>query len=435
MKQGVDYQRVAVCSKDPQWYLRRWEDLTDDILPATHLAQADELLVEHGAEYGLGDEWRFDRASGRVGVYRRRSGDAYGQPPSGVPLMAAAGKPGVAPNAIFCAQGLRRSGAETADIPFRVAPRYQGLWFEEAKPLTKRQAADHVASFERVTLPKPSRRGDVNIGVIDTGIAQGPFLNTVLEDIVPPHYLVAAGSADPPDPDENGEIESPAGHGTFVTGVLLQAERRIRVHVIRAVGRQGAVSDLELAEAIDTLAERMRDEKAELDILNLSLGGWTYDDRKPLMTGDRIDRLPGSTLVVAAAGNMQSPRRFWPAAMERVVGVGAGVADGTAFDRAEYSNFGDWVDAVAHDGGAHVPGGRSTGAQTSTYYTAFPAEHPDTTGWATWRGTSFTTPIIVARIASRMLNDNLRTAQEAWERIRRESADAPPDFPNAVLVA
>jgi hypothetical protein len=435
MKQGVDYQRVAVCSKDPQWYLRRWEDLTDDILPGTHLAQADELLVEPGAEYALGEDWRLDRASGRVGVYRRRSGDAYGQPPSGVPLMAAAARPGVAPNAIFCAQGLRDRSAESADIPFRVAPRYQGLWFEEAKPLTKRQADAYIAERSRYKIPRPSRRGAVNIGVIDTGIAQGPFLNTVLEEVVPPHYLVAAGSADPPDPDESGEIEPPAGHGTFVTGVVWAAEARVRVHVIRAVGRQGAVSDLELAEAIDALVERLRDEKATLDILNLSLGGWTYDDRKPLMTGDRIDRLPGSTLVVAAAGNMQSQRRFWPAAMERVVAVGAVMADGTAFDRAEYSNFGDWVDAVAHDGGTHVPGGRSTGGQTSTFYTAFPPGHPTTNGFATWRGTSFTTPLVVARIASRMLNDNLRTAQEGWERIRRDSADAPPDFPNAVLVS
>jgi subtilisin family serine protease len=349
--------------------------------------------------------------------------------------MSEAYKAGVSPNAIYCSQGLRDRNAESADIPFRVAPRYQGLWFEEAKPLSRKETDDHMAGLQKVARPKSSRRGAVNIGVIDTGIAQGPFLNTFLEDVVPPHYLVAAASADPPDPDGNGTVESPAGHGTFVTGVIAQAKERVRVHVVRAVGRQGAVSDLQLAEAIDELVRTLRREAIELDILNLSLGGWTYDDRRPLLTGDRIDRLPGSTLVVAAAGNMESQRRFWPAAMERVVGVGAVVKDGPAYSRAEYSNYGGWIDAVAHDGGVHVPGGRSTGAQTSTFYTAFPPGHrAKYTGWAKWRGTSFTTPHVAARIAQRMLADNLRTAQEAWERIRRDADAAPPDFPNAVRV-
>jgi hypothetical protein len=433
VRQGAEYQSVAVCSKDPQWYLRRWDDLTDDILPGTHLAQADELLVEPGAEYALGPEWRSAGAYGDVSVYRRRGASGYDRPPSGTPLMAEAAKPGVSPNAIYCSQGLRLAGAEAAG-PFRVAPRYQGVWFEEATPLSGRELSRHLASV-RGPEPPPSERGDVNIGIVDTGIAQGPFQPPFLDAFVPARWLVGSASADPPDLDGNGEIEPPAGHGTFVAGVVAQLEPRVRLHVIRAVGRQGAVSDLQLAEAIDALVEALREQGSELDVLNLSLGGWTYDDRRPLLTGDRLERLPGSTLVVAAAGNMESPRRFWPAAMERVVAVGAVIAAGGAFDRAEYSNFGDWVDAVAHDGGVHVPGGRSTGGQISTFYTAFPPEHPTTyRGWATWRGCSFTTPIVVARIATRMLDDNLRTAQEAWERIRREAPPAPPDFPNAVLV-
>jgi hypothetical protein len=435
VKQGVDYQSVAVCSKDPRWYLRAWDDLTDDIFPGTHLAQADELLVDEGAEYSLGDEWRFDRAYGAVSVYKRRGGGAYGAPPSGVPLMAEAAKPGVSPNGIYCSQGLRNVTIAGDDIPFRVAPRYQGVWFEEAKPLTKKETDAHIAMLDAMKLPGRSKRDVVNIGIVDTGIAQGPFLTPLLEQVVPPRYLVGAASADPPDPDDNGTVESPAGHGTFVTGVIAQLERRVRVHVIRAVGRQGAVSDLQLAEAIDALVESLRGEKIELDILNLSLGGWTYDDRKPRLTGDRIDRLPGSTLVVAAAGNMQSQRPFWPAAMEPVVAVGAVVKDGDAFNRAEYSNYGRWVNAVAHDGGAHVPGGRSVGDQTSTFYASFPPANPHKyPGWAKWRGTSFTTPTVAARIAQRMLDDDLRSGQEAWQRIRRQADDAPPDFPNAVIV-
>jgi hypothetical protein len=436
VKQGAEYQSVAVCSKDPAWRLRRWDELTDDILEGTHLAQADELLVQRGAEYSLGGEWRFARACGDVSVYQRRSRAAYDEPPDGASLMAEVTKPGVSPNGIYCSQGLRMRGPERTDIPFRVAPRYQGLWMEEAKPLDAARTKQHVALLRSAKAAPLGPRGKINIGIVDTGIAQGPFLNPYLEDFVASQWLVGAEGADPPDPDGNGEIEPPAGHGTFVAGVIAQIEPRVRLHVIRAVGRQGAVSDAQLAAAIDTLVAELARVGVELDILNLSLGGWTHDDRQPLMVADRISRLSSHTLVVSAAGNMESRRKFWPAAMDRVVSVGAVVRDGDGWERAEYSNYGDWVTAVAHDGGAHVPGRPSEGDQTSTYYTAFPPDGPvEAGGWATWRGTSFTTPKVVAGIAKVMLDDNLRTGQEAWERLREQSTATPPaEFPNAAVI-
>jgi Subtilase family len=437
VKQGADYQSVAVCSKDPRWYLRRWTELTDDILESTHLAQADELLVEQGAGYALGPEWRPVDAYDDVTVYRRSAPQGYGdQPPSGVPIMAEVGRPGVSPNAILCSQGLRMRGPERTDVPFRVAPRYQGLWMQEARPLSADETKKHVQSFPKA--PPPSERGKIDIGIVDTGVAQGQFLNPFLEKFVASQWLVGAEGADPPDPDGNGAIEPPAGHGTFVAGVIAQIEPRVRLHVIRAVGRQGAVSDAQLAGAIDTLVRELAGAGIELDILNLSLGGWTHDDRQPLMVADRISRLSSHTLVVSAAGNLESRRKFWPAAMERVVSVGAVVQDGAGWERAEYSNYGDWVSAVAHDGGVHVQGKPSEGEQKSTYYTAFPPEGPVTAGgWAAWRGTSFTTPTVAAHVAKVMLDDNLRTGQEAWERLReRSKATTPPaEFPNAVVVS
>lgn len=432
---GVDYQRVAVCTQNPAWYLRAWEDLTDDILDSTHLAQADELLVQRGAQYALGPEWRpADEDYGDVAVYRRRTPGRYrDRPPSGAVVMAEVATPGLSPNAIFCSQGLRKRGTARPDLPFRVAPRYQGLGLEDAVPLDGAEAQDRQAAAEQDSVrAERSERGRIEIGIIDTGLPQGPFLNPWLEAFVASESLVGGDAADPPDPDGDGEIEAPAGHGGFVAGVIAQIEPRVRLRVIRAVGREGAVSDAQLAAAIDRLAAS----GVELDILNLSLGGWTYDDRKPLMVGEAISRLPSHTLVVAAAGNLESRRKFWPAAMERVVSVGAVVRDGDGWERAEYSNYGDWVTAVACDGATHVPGKPSEGGQTSTFYTAFPQNgHPEYHGWARWRGTSFTTPTVTARIAQRMLADNLCTGLEAWERLCEDStATAPAAFPNAVVV-
>lgn len=430
IKQGADYENVAVCTKDPTWTLERWEDLTPDVLPGTHLAQADELLVRRGPQPDLGPQWKPAAGYGDVQVYRRAGDWSDGRPPSGAEVMSkVTANAGVYPNVIFCAQGLRTS-REREDIPFRVAPRYQGLWAEEAEPVSPGESVPNVGR---------QARGDgrrIEIGIVDTGIAQGHYLNPELESVVPQRWLVSAESGDHPDLDGNGEIESPAGHGTFVGGVIAQIEPQVRLHIIRAVGRQGAVSDSTLADRIEALIGSI---DVELDILNLSLGAWTHDDYQPLLVGDRLSRLPGRTLVVAAAGNLESRRKFWPAAMERVVSVGSVIADGDYWARAEYSNYGEWVSAVAHDGGVRVPGGRSSGSQISTYFTNFPAARPEYTGWAHWRGTSFTAPKVAGRIAQRMIRDDLRTAEEAWQRLRDDSRasghKAPPDFPNAVFVA
>jgi hypothetical protein len=336
---------------------------------------------------------------------------------------------GVYPDAIFCTQGVRVD-RERTDIPFRVAPRYQGLWAEEAQPIGPGQRAP-----ARMAEPDGARR--VEIGIVDTGIAQGQYASPDLDESVLERWRFDSESGDPPDVDGNGRIESPAGHGTFVGGAIRLIEPNVRLHVLRAVGRQGAVSDSVLAERIGALVDALATMGIELDILNLSLGGWTHDDYQPLMTGERLARLPSRTLVVAAAGNLDSRRPFWPAAMERVVAVGAMISDGDTWARAEYSNYGGWVDAVAWDGGTRVPGKLSTGSQTSTFYANFPpgARRPEFNGWAHWRGTSFTAPKIAGRIAQIMVRDNLRTAEEAWQRLREACAGDPlPDFPNAVLV-
>jgi hypothetical protein len=261
--------------------------------------------------------------------------------------------------------------------------------------------------------------------VIDTGIAQDPFITSWLGERVAP-----AADGDDPDVDGNGEIESPAGHGTFVAGAMALCEPSIRVHVVRAVDRQGAVSDSDLVAALVRLRETAGD---QIDILNLSLGAWTYDDAAPRDVANLLADLPAHTVVLAAAGNLESARVFWPAAMPTVIGVGAVIRNGTGWMRAEYSNHGPWVDAVAHDGGVFAgPGKDATGAQVSTYYSGIAGFE----GWAAWRGTSFTTPKVSGRIAHLMAERDV-DAPEAWRQLKAACAPAEPhaDFPNAVFVA
>jgi hypothetical protein len=441
---GADYDNVAVCSKDPYWRLERWEDLTDDLLAQTHLARADELLVARGAGQDLGDEWEPDGYYGDVAIYRRTGPVPDAGPPSGEAVMrSVTNTAGVEPNIIYCTQALRDRELESDGVSFRVAPRYQGVWPEEAHPLSKTRSAQMDAQMATGSEQRLKGGGNgqrsarVEIGIVDTGIAQGQYLGPGLEGAVASQWLVSSESSDLPDPDGNRRIEPPTGHGTFVSGVIARIEPYVRIHIIRAVGRYGAVSDLRLAEAIDTLVGTLDAAGIELDILNLSLGSWTYDDKPPLLAGRRIAELPGRTLVVAAAGNLESRRPFWPAAIKRVVGVGAVMRDGVSYDASEYSNYGSWVKAVAPDGGERVPGARSEGGQESTYFSNFPPgdPHPRYHGWARWRGTSFTAPKVAGMIAKQMVDHDLTTAQEGWERLRAASPDAPSyKFPKAVLV-
>ncbi|MEV0562647.1 S8/S53 family peptidase [Dactylosporangium sp. NPDC050588] len=246
--------------------------------------------------------------------------------------------------------------------------------FEQGGPFGRPIAAA-AASIDAA----PAAAGAARVVVMDTGVwADSPL----------PASRYRVGESDYEteiDVDRDNVIDSDVGHANFIAGVILQGTRRAQVRIVKVLDTFGVGTELQLALRIAALTDT--------DVLNLSLGSYTVDGQPPVLLRWALNRflLGRDRIVVAAAGNDGvTDRPFWPAGFagadvpwrQQVVAVAA--HDGTAL--CEWSNSGPWVTVAAP--GADV---------VSTYI-----HHPDFgTGWATWSGTSFATPHVVALIVER----------------------------------
>jgi hypothetical protein len=201
---------------------------------------------------------------------------------------------------------------------------------------------------------------DVTVGVLDTGLAPHPWLLDWYRDDI----------AETPDADGDGALDEQAGHGTFVAGLILRQAPGVRLRALRLLDSQGVGDEAALLRALAGLRHD------RVDVLNLSFGGHTFDDRPPVGLEDALSAFPAA---IACAGNTGSARPFWPAALPGVLAVGA--LDGDA--RADFSAHGPWVDACAEGVGL-----------TSSF-----VEHSGFHGYAAWSGTSFATAVVTGAVA------------------------------------
>lgn len=300
-------------------------------------------------------------------------------------------------------------GARTLAIPVKGAP----------KNVYGRGAAE-ATGVSLLPRRNSTDGGGVVVGVVDTGWR--------------PHYWSAGAVLAAPDDleelDQDGVpgLEHQAGHGTFVSGLVLQQAQAAAVRMERALSGKGTGSTGAVAQAALRLVAR------GVDVLNLSLG---TRDGTPGAPGEpdaeaasrklmsKLFRLNPDLVVVAAAGNLEEGPKggyeddadYWPAALSaefpNLVAVGAVARSGA---RAPWSNTGPWVDLVA-------PGEQLL--STYLFYTPPPGD-PDPEaqryrGWAAWSGTSFATAVVSGQVACTMSQRQV-TAQEAVALLRSEAA-------------
>jgi subtilisin family serine protease len=234
--------------------------------------------------------------------------------------------------------------------------------------------------------------GAPRVAVLDTGF------DHMVEQLHPALYrrLIAEGDEDPLRPD--GNLQREAGHGTFIAGIIMQLAPELRIRQVQVLDPAGVGDDVCVAHRLAM---------ADAAVINLSFGGYTHGGRPPVALATALAQLNDSVAVVAAAGNNGSPELFWPAAFNRVIAVGALDTTGDTTRRAEFSNYGHWVDVYA-------PGVRVHSTYLDGVYQD-PGKHLEhLNGWAQWSGTSFAAPHVTAQIA-RLVHAGLTARQAAYQ--------------------
>jgi subtilisin family serine protease len=336
---------------DDDWLARHGWVPTDD--PSAVL-RADQLMVAEADLAALPaslTRWLADPRPATAGVHR-------------VPLRTGSGADVRSLLADLCDRDRPATAAPVHLL--RAAPRWRGGPADTPTPV-----ADAAPPA-----PADPTGARMTVAVLDTGITAHPwFTDRDWWAQVTPDQLEVL------DDDTDGSPDREAGHGTFVTGVLLRAAPSARVLVHRLLSADGICDEVHLIEALDGLRRRSLAAGHRVDLVNLSFGCHTYDDRPSTLVSAAIAALGRRTVLVAAAGNSHTDRPFWPAALKNVIAVGALDAAGTG--PAEFSNSAWWVEACAV--GADV-------------LSAFPLPG-GASGYARWSGTSFAAPVVTGAIA------------------------------------
>lgn len=253
-----------------------------------------------------------------------------------------------------------------------------------------------------------------------------------------------------------GELDSHWGHGTFITGLLRQAEPEAQVLAIRVMYSDGVAHESDVLCALEALVNRVQLAQAQgradlmVDIVVLALGYYPE-----VLTADQhvtayIDRLAElGVLVCASAGNGSTSRRFYPAALADRLGCEQAMISVGSLNpnrsKALFSNDGSWVRRWAPGAAIVSTFPESTGpiGPNRTMIAPAPDGQPQrreamddddfSSGFALWTGTSFATPLVAAQLATLMLDAGPEAlATVTAEATRTRAANAVRDLPEYV---
>jgi subtilisin family serine protease len=191
-------------------------------------------------------------------------------------------------------------------------------------------------------------------GIIDNGIEfSHPLFTDAFADS---GYDFVDDDADPS--EEAGDL---LGHGTFVAGLVKLMAPDCMLIPYRSFDEGGVGSTYRVAQAIYQAIDD------SVNVINMSFSMTTSNS----LIEDAVSAAyQAGVAMVASAGNGNSPYSTYPAAYTGVVAVSA--VDTLEY-KADFSNYGDYVDVCA--AGVNV-------------YSSLAGDYD----WGTWNGTSFSAP-------------------------------------------
>jgi thermitase len=240
---------------------------------------------------------------------------------------------------------------------------------------------------------------------LDTGVnlshpLLAPQLTAVRYDFID-NDLVPEDAFTGQDHNGDGYADSVAGHGTHIAGIIHNVAPQAQIMPLRVLNSDGQGYTFVLAEAMLFAAEH------GAKVINLSLG----TAEPSILLLEVIDQLTAQGIVVvAAAGNLNADAPQFPAAADCVLAV---TAVGYGPLKADFANYGDWVDIAA-------PG--------KTIYSTFPEGQ-----FAWWSGTSMATPFVAGQAALLLSADPTLSLADVGRYIggTAVSIDEPnPDYSN-----
>lgn len=216
-----------------------------------------------------------------------------------------------------------------------------------------------------------------------------------------------------PDTPEAKIPKDDDGHGSHIAGIIAAQindygiagiNPNIRIMPVKVMGATGSETSIPSSQAFALGIKYAADNGA--DVINMSLG-WpksleTEDLRRAVFAA-----LQKGVIIVAAAGNNNSPEPLFPCAYEGVICVGASTLDGSF---AGFSNYGGHVDVVAPGEGI-----------LSLHPTAFEPDFFAVNGFEVRSGTSQAAPVVAALIATLKAQKADITIQEIMARLYRSA--------------
>ena len=240
------------------------------------------------------------------------------------------------------------------------------------------------------TEPSPLRKDDakcagtgVTLSLIDTGFDR---------EVAAKRWWLEEGVDGEQESYDQDHLVPYVGHGTFAAGMVRAMAIRAEIFVYGFLLNGGAIFES------DILHSFQRALLAAPDIVSMSAG--TYSRGNLGLLGFRVlweKYAPKGTVLIAAAGNDRERKPFFPAAADFAIGVGALDQDGS---RAEYTNYGGWVDVYAL--GSDVVNAYPDGTYDYQQPPMRGRRAKFQTGVVKWSGTSFSTPLVAGVVAARM---------------------------------